>query len=169
VSLSPSSPEPLDPEPLDPEPLDPEPVELDPLVPLSDPLESSSTDTGLGTEAPAVAAGRGATGCGPGMVVGSTTGADDGAEELVGPGDETLPEPIPPLPSSGAVEIGGTSAVVVESTSGMAWATPMAPDAITPRLSAEIAETVIQVGAGAMGVCSRQGSRRGLRISSSLV
>lgn len=151
---------------------------LGPLDPLLESLESfesfesfesSSTDTGLGTEAPAVAAGRGATGCGPGMVVGSTTGADDGAGVLVGTGPETLPEPIPPLPSSGAVEMGGTSAVVVESTRGIAWATPMAPEAITPRLNAEIAETVIQVGAGAMGVCSRQGSRRGLHVSSLLV
>jgi hypothetical protein len=96
------------------------------------------------------------------MDVGSIAGVDEGAGELVGRGEGTPPDPMPLFPPSGAVEMGGTSAAVVESTSGIAWATPMAPDAITPMLSAEIAETVIQVGAGAMRLCSRQGSRRGL-------
>jgi hypothetical protein len=56
------------------------------------------------------------------MVVGSTPGADEGPGELVGAGvgRTTPPEPCPPFASSGTVDIGGTSAVVVESTSGIA-------------------------------------------------
>ncbi len=158
-----------------PEPLEPEPPELEPLDPLLEPLESSSTEAGLGADSSAVAAGRGATGCGAtvcgdGVITGSTLGVDAGAEggaaELDGSGTITPPAPIPPLPSPGFVEIGGTSEVVAESTSGIAWATPIAPDAITPTLSAEIAVTATHFGAGVIVVCFHQGSLLRLRVVS---
>ncbi|MEN9620656.1 MAG: hypothetical protein RL499_849 [Actinomycetota bacterium] len=95
-------------------------------------------------------AGRGATGCGVEGIPSPTPGDELGAGVGVRVGCDAPPEPIASLPPVGAVEMGGTSAVVDESTSGIAWATPSAPAAITPMLSAEIAETVTQVGAGFM-------------------
>lgn len=71
---------------------------------------------------------------------------------------------MPFLPPTGVVEIGGTSAVVVELTRGIAWATPIAPDAMTPRLNADSAEIVIQDGVAAMALCSRWGSSLAARL-----
>jgi hypothetical protein len=62
------------------------------------------------------------------------------------------PDPAQPLRSAvvlpGTVEIGGTEAVVVESTRGIALATPTALVAMMPRPSAEAAESEIHRGAG---------------------
>ena len=70
-----------------------------------------------------------------------------GTVVLDGTGKVTSIESMPPLPASGCVEIGGTSAVVVELTSGMAFATLIAPEASKPIPSAEAAVTAIQCGA----------------------
>ncbi|MFM2353394.1 MAG: hypothetical protein RLZZ608_800 [Actinomycetota bacterium] len=59
-------------------------------------------------------------------------------------------------PSLGTVEMGGTSAAVVTSTSGIADATPIAPEAITPTLSADTAVTAIHVGVGVITFFSRR-------------
>ena len=71
-----------------------------------------------------------------------------------------FPVPAEPLTSGseslGTVEIGGTGACVVESTSGSELATPTAPAATRPSPSAEAAEIEIQRGAGGMSVLSRR-------------
>lgn len=96
----------------------------------------------------------GGTGCGAGAGC-CTAGGETGAAELctsgveLGTGKVTSPEPLT-SPVEGTVEIGGTPAAVVESTSGMALATPTAPVARMPIPSADAAVIETQRGAGGM-------------------
>jgi hypothetical protein len=116
------------------------------LLPL-DPL-SSSTLAGDGIDAAegeAVPAGRGATGCGAGAGARSTSPGVVGVAVPLGTGVGVLAPGAgvgAPPGAPGTVVIGGTSEIVVLSTSGIARATPIAPLAITPMPSAETAVMV---------------------------
>ena len=82
----------------------------------------------------------------------------DGAVELAGIGNVSSSVPSSPTPSPDRVEMGGTSAVVEVSMRGIAFATPMAPEASMPIPSAETAETAIQCFAEDIVYCFLVGS-----------
>lgn len=69
---------------------------------------------------------------------------------LTGKGKVMRSGPIDPVLPLGTVEMGGTSAVVVASTRGMALATLIAPAAIMPTPSTVTAERAIHCGTGDM-------------------